>query len=289
MPIQRRRETGKTNAKRNMQVKKVAKKLVRGSLAGVCAATLALMMGLSTLSGARADEADAKRLLKAMSDYLAAQNAISFGYDATLEVVTQDDQKLGLASSGTVTLNRPDKIHATRSGGFVDVEMLFDGKTLTLLDKSANRYTQVEVPGTLDNLIDELREKYKVPLPAADLLLSDPYDELMLDVVDAKDLGSGVIDGVECDHLAFRKEEVDWQIWIAHGDRPYPCRYVITARQVAHGPQYTIQVRDWKTGDEVASDDFDFKNTMNAEKVEMENLRDKISGLPEHFVIGGKQ
>ena len=62
------------------------------------------MIGLSTLSGARADAADAKRLLKAMSDYLAAQNAISFGYDATLEVVTQDDQKLGLASSGTVTL-----------------------------------------------------------------------------------------------------------------------------------------------------------------------------------------
>ena len=289
MPIQRRYKTGKMNAKRNMQVKKVAKKLVSGSLAGVCAATLALMMGLSTLSGARADEADAKRLLKAMSDYLAAQNAISFGYDATLEVVTQDDQKLGLASSGTVTLNRPDKIHATRSGGFVDVEMLFDGKTLTLLDKSANRYTQVEVPGTLDNLIDELREKYKVPLPAADLLLSDPYNELMLDVVDTKDLGSGVIDGVECDHLAFRKEEVDWQIWIAHGDRPYPCRYVITARRVAYGPQYTIQVRDWKTGDEVASDDFGFKNTMNAEKVKMENLQDKISGLPEPFVIGGKK
>ena len=289
MPVQRRGEIGKTNSNRNIHVKNIAKKLMRGSLAGVCAATLALMIGLSTLSGARADAADAKRLLKAMSDYLAAQNAISFGYDATLEVVTQDDQKLGLASSGTVTLNRPDKIHATRSGGFVDVEMLFDGKTLTLLGKIANLYTQVEVPGTLDNLIDELREKYKMPLPAADLLLSDPYDELMLDVVDAKDLGSGVIDGVECDHLAFRKEEVDWQIWIAQGDRPYPCRYVITARRVAHGPQYTIQVRDWKTGDEVASDDFGFKNTMNAEKIEMENFQEKISGLPEPFVIGGKQ
>ena len=34
------------------------------------------------------DSAEAKRLLKAMSDYLAAQNAISFGYDANLQVVT---------------------------------------------------------------------------------------------------------------------------------------------------------------------------------------------------------
>ena len=38
--------------------------------------------------------------------------------------------------------------------------------------------------------------------------------ELMPSVIDANDLGSGVIGGVECDHLAFRTEEVDWQIWI---------------------------------------------------------------------------
>jgi hypothetical protein len=136
--------------------------------------------------------------------------------------------------------------------------------------------------------VDELRETYKLPLPAADLLLSNPYDELMLDVVDTKDLGSGVIDGVECDHLAFRKEEVDWQIWIAQGERPYPCRYVITTRLVAHGPQYTIQVRNWKTGDEVAADDFGFKNTLNAEKIDLQDLQSKVSDLPEHFVIGGK-
>jgi len=39
-------------------------------------------------STVRADEADAKRLLKSMSDYLAVQNSISFQYDAVLEVVT---------------------------------------------------------------------------------------------------------------------------------------------------------------------------------------------------------
>jgi hypothetical protein len=47
--------------------------------------------------------------------------------------------------------------------------------------------------------------------------MSNVYDQLMPEVVDAKDLGSGVIGGVECDHLAFRTKEVDWQIWIAEG------------------------------------------------------------------------
>ncbi len=68
------------------------------------------------------DSTEAKKLLKAMSDYLAAQKAISFSYDANLQVVTNSDQKLGLASSGAVTLSRPDKVRTTRSGGFVDVE-----------------------------------------------------------------------------------------------------------------------------------------------------------------------
>jgi hypothetical protein len=90
------------------------------------------------MSASRADEANAKSLLKAMSDYLAAQKAISFDYDSNLEIVSTQQQKIGLASSGTLTLTRPDKLHATRTGGFDNVEMVFDGKTLTLLGKNAN-------------------------------------------------------------------------------------------------------------------------------------------------------
>jgi len=266
-------------------MKKLTRKLAKVSAAGISAAVLALALGLGTPSGARADEKDAKNLLKAMSDYMAAQKAISFAYDATLEVVTKDEQKLALASSGTVTLNRPDKIHVTRSGGFADVEMSFDGKTLTLLGRNLNIYAQRDVPGTIDHLVDELRVKQNRPLPAADLLLSDAYAALMLDVVDIKDLGSGVIGGVECDFLAFRKKEVDYQIWIAQGERPYPCRYVITSKFIDGGPQYTIQFREWKTGDEVSATDFSFKNPTNAKKVELKNL-EGAGELPGHFAIG---
>jgi hypothetical protein len=235
------------------------------------------------------DSAEAKQLLKAMSDYQAAQTAISFDYNATLEVVTNDKQKLGLASSGAVTINRPDKIRATRAGGFVDAETLFDGKVLTLLGKNANKYTQVEIPGTIEHLIDELKDKYDRPLPAADLLLSNSYTELMQDVYDSKDLGSGVINGVECDFLAFRKDEVDFQIWIAQGDRPYPCKYVVASKLVADGPQYSVEVRNWKTGNEASGDDFAFQNSTNAEKIDLKELQDNISEMPSNFTKGGGQ
>ena len=133
--------------------------------------------GTANLSAGHADEANAKSLLKAMSDYLAAQKAMSFDYDSNLEIVSTQQQKIGLASSGTVTLNRPDKLRATRTGGFANIEMVFDGKTLTLLGKNANLYAQIEAPGTIDQLVDVLRDKYHRPIPAADLLMADPYKE----------------------------------------------------------------------------------------------------------------
>jgi len=266
-------------------MKKTARKFLKLSVANLSAAALCLIVGLGTPSGARADEADARKLLKAMSDYMAAQKAISIQYDTILEIVTQDKQKLGIASSGKITLNRPDKIRVTRTGGFADVEFLFDGKTVTLLGKTENLYGQLEVPGTIDHLIDELRDKGR-PVPGADLLLSDVYDKLMANVVDVKDLGSGVIGGVECDHLAFRTTEVDWQIWIAQGSRPYPCRYVITSNKVDQAPQYSITIRDWKTGDEVGSEDFSFKNSTNAKKMDLTDLPN-VDELPKIFAVGG--
>ena len=55
------------------------------------------------------DSAEAKKILKAMSDFLGAQKNLSFSFDSVFEVVTPTDQKLGLASSGAATLSRPDK------------------------------------------------------------------------------------------------------------------------------------------------------------------------------------
>ena len=119
-------------------------------------------------------------------------------------------------------LNRPDKIRATRKSGFSDTETVFDGKTLSILGKGQNAYVQAEVPGTIDTLIDQLRDKFhrQLPVPICSYRMSTI--ELMTDVTDVKDLGSGVIGGTECDHFAFRAKETDWQIWIAQGENRTP-------------------------------------------------------------------
>src|SRR5271166_4931853 len=86
--------------------------MVHGSFATMARMLLAAAVCVGATAVARADEGNAKKLLKGMTDYMTAQKSISFDYDAGLEVVTKDDQKLALLSSGNVVLNRPDKIRS---------------------------------------------------------------------------------------------------------------------------------------------------------------------------------
>jgi hypothetical protein len=234
-------------------------------------------------------EQNARALLKAMSDYLAAQQVISLSYDSIFEVVTDEKQKLQLATSGTVDLVRPNKIRTTRLSGFSNTEMVFDGTTLSFLGKGQNAYIQAEVPGTIDNLIDQLRDKFHRQLPGADLLIQNVYDVLMADVTNVKDMGSGIIGGVECDHLAFRSADTDWQIWIAQGDKPYPCRYVITSTGVDQAPQFTMEIREWNAGG--AEGDFSFTPPAGATRIEADDLEGlkESSDLPENYRIGAAE
>jgi hypothetical protein len=153
------------------------------------------------------------------------------------------------------------------------VELVFDGKKLSFLGKHRNAFAQLEAPGTVDQLIETLRSK-GAEMPGADLLVSHPYDELIGDVLDAKHIGQGVIDGVECEHLAFRDHETDWQIWVQTGANPIPRKYVITSKAQAGAPQYTLRIKEWKTDVPANPDAFAFNPPAGATQIALEATSD---------------
>src|SRR6266705_455273 len=155
---------------------------------------------------------------------------------------------------------------------------------LTVNNKDAKDYVQIEAEGTADQLIDVLREKHGVVAPGADLLLPNVFDVMMADVVEGAVIGKGVIDGVECDHMAFRNAESDWQIWIESGAKPIPRKYVITTKGVAQGPQYTLRIKEWKT--DLPADAFAFKPDPSAKKLTLNELGD-IDEVPQGTTKSG--
>ena len=235
--------------------------------AGFIAAAMAMSVP------AHAEDDEAKALFKTMADFLAQQTVIAASYDATLEIVTADLEKVGLASSGTLGLSRPDRIRVTRTGGLADVELVYDGKTLSAYGKNLNAFARQPLEGSVDQLMDMLRFEAGLELPAADLLSENAYDIMMANVTDAKALGAGIVRGQSCDHVAFRTAEADWQIWIAPGDKPFPCRFTITSKMTALAPSYDITFSGWKTGNDVPADDFQLKTADGAKEVNISELK----------------
>jgi len=252
---------------------------------GVAAAVLLLFMAAGMTTGAAAQ--DAKAILKAMADYVSASQTISLTFDSDIEVITPQLEKIQFTNSGKALLKRPDGLRAHRVSGHSDVELVFDGKTVSILGRSVDGYARIEAAGTVDQLITALRVGHGISLPGADLLLTNAYDALVADVIEAKYVGLGMIDGKECNHLAFRNFDTDWQIWIETGERPTPRKLVITSKTMNSAPQYTLRIKEWQSGLPVAADAFAFTPPVGARQLNPNELGD-LDELPPGAPRGGR-
>jgi hypothetical protein len=234
---------------------------------------LTLLLGAALAAGpalaAEGIDPEVDQVLKSMSDFLAANKSFSVKADIDFEVVTRHGQKLQLSSFAALTVERPVGMYIERSGIFADVQMYFDGKTLTAYGKRNNAYAQLAVDGSNDDAILAYEFETGIPAPGADLLFSNPYAMLSGGIESASYIGTTRIDGIECYHLAFREENVDWQIWVQTGKTPLPMKYVITSTWDAFAPQYQIRFHDWNLQPKVARHQFDFKAPKDATKLEL--------------------
>ena len=201
---------------------------------------------------------EADRTLKAMSDYLGDLRSFSVKYDIDVEIVSTDAQKLQFSSSGELEVRRPDRLHVVRDTGFSRGELFADGKTVALFSPTKNGYLQVDAAGTIEKVMDQLRTAYGLDVAAADLLDARPYASLIRGLKAGAYHGKAMVGGVECHHLAFRTDEVDWQIWIRVGEKPLPIKYVITTKWMTAAPQYAIQFRDWAENGDAPDGRFQF-------------------------------
>jgi len=157
---------------------------------------------------------EAQRILKAATDYLAAQKRFSVEATSTFEGVLASGQKLQFVDGVHLHVQRPDRLRAERTGGLVTQVFQYDGKSLTLHERGSNVWATLAAPPTIDETLDFAAKRLDLVAPGGDLLYSNAYDEMMRDVESGFVVGKAMIDGARCDHLAFRKPDVDFQIWV---------------------------------------------------------------------------
>ena len=223
-------------------------------------------------SAARAEavavDAEAARLLKRMTDYLAGLQRFSVDTHNTLEAVLASGQKVQFVMDAAVTVQRPNRLFAERKDKLAEQVFYYDGKTLTLFNPKDKMYATVAAPPTLEAMLDFARERLDIVAPAADLLYADAYEQFMQVTTSGFVVGKAMVGGVSCDQLAFRGADVDWQIWIADGDRPLPQRYVVTTRALASYPEYSVAMTKWNVAPNVTQARFTFTPPAGAKRID---------------------
>lgn len=185
--------------------------------------------------------------LRRMASTLAAAPALTVRLTSLKEVRLRpdDDQQVALGATVAVGLRRPDRIAALVGGDRGSFRLWFDGETATLLSLTANAYARAALPGDTETFLDALEQRLGVELPLRDLLAPDPYAALVGAGTTGVHLGRTLVNGTPCEHYALRNRDVDWQIWIAAGDRPLPCRLVVADRTVAGAPRTVLEFQAW--------------------------------------------
>jgi hypothetical protein len=231
----------------------------------------------------------AAAVVRRMSEHLGSLRAFRVTTDSATEVVLDSGEKIQVLATSNVALQRPNKLRSERRGELANVTFIYDGDRITLYGRNNNLYAQMDAPNDLDAALDFARERLEIEAPGADLLYANAYEGLMQGVESGRHLGPAEIDGVVCDHVAFRGDDgVDWQLWVERGERPLPRRYVIVSNDQQASPVFIVEMRDWQVGPTaVAASDFVFRPPPGA--VEIDFLAESPRALARRELQRGQE
>jgi hypothetical protein len=228
----------------------------------------------------RSVEPRAEQELKKMGEFLAKLPRFALEAEETFDELPDGELKRELSNVRRVALERPNHVAADATGDTLNRASWYDGRTVTVLDKEHNVYATIEAPGTIDATLDKLADEYGIEQPLADFLYADPYAVLMEGVSYGRYLGLHQAAGVQCHHLAFSQETIEWQIWIDAGDKPLPRKLVISYVQEPGEPQYTATIRRWNLDSKPPEGLFTFEAPEGAQKIDALAMKRSPAGEP---------
>jgi len=184
----------------------------------------------------------ADQVLWSADVYLKSLKSFALQAETLRDIVTDDGQIITFTTHLDLSIERPNKLYVKRVGVIRNQEILYNGSTLVLHSLQHNVYAMAQVPSTIGEMMDLATEQFGLQVPGGDLLRSDLYDGMMSGAVSGVYLGKVVVDGVECHHLAYRGDEVDFQLWIEAGDEAKPKRFMIVSKGMTDEPRYMVNI-----------------------------------------------
>jgi hypothetical protein len=247
---------------------------LRAAAAWLAFGALALAASVATEVKAQARDVDpaAAQILKRMTDYLGSLQRFSLDTQNIFDDVLESGQKIQYDLLTAVVVQRPNKMRSERKGDLVSEVVIYDGKTITAYNGDNKYYAVTPAPDNLDDALVFASTALGIVPPSGDLIYRNAFDLLTAHVTSGNVVGKSMIGGVKCDHLAFTGPLVDWQIWIADGDKPLPRKYVITTKDDPAQPQYIVLMSNWNVSPNLSDALFTFTPPQGTKKADFVRL-----------------
>lgn len=205
--------------------------------------------------------------LRRMSSYLTSLNTAQLVSTGSLDVVTDDGQRIQMDGVTNYKLRKPGFVIDFNSD-LKKRQFFYDGKTFTEYSPATGFYASVAAPPTNREAIAAMYKQYGIALPLEDLFRwADPNGRRDDELKSAYQVGTATLDGVATDHYAFREGDSDWELWIQQGDRPLPKKLVIVDRKDPAHPTFVANL-DWTVNPPLTDRDFTFTPGANDKRIQ---------------------
>lgn len=230
-------------------------------------AIVGLTISQSLFADAAIDE-QADSLMRKMSRTLQEASTLAFSAETTVDEVLVSGQKLQRGALVSALVKRPSRVLAIRDGDMGVRKFSYDGRTITVFDPGLGLFATAEVPGSIDDALAHLREKYDLILPLGDLIQGGFYEEIRPRVTSGRYLGRHRVGRTPCHHLAYTMPNVDWQIWMEEGTT-LPRKIVITYKTLPGSPQFTAVIGEWQLSEPLPDEAFRMEIPDDASRIEI--------------------
>ncbi|MBB5190872.1 hypothetical protein HNQ50_001595 [Silvimonas terrae] len=195
--------------------------------------------------------------LTQMGNYLRSLPKFEVAAVITHDTVLDTGQKLQMQATTRLLVEGHTKLYASLDSDTQSRQFFFNGSKLTQYSPDLKYYTTVNVQGTIATALHDLEDHYNLQIPMEDLFLFGTDKSQADALTSALYVGPSHINGKLCDHLAFRQEGADWQLWITRSDKPLPCKLVITTTDDDTRPEYSA-VYTWNLQPAIKGNAFTF-------------------------------
>jgi hypothetical protein len=199
---------------------------------------------------------EAQAVIDRMTSFMSGLKTFSIEGWSTRDEVVSFGYKLQHNEHSRLTIQLPDRLRVEVAGDIRNRTFVYNGSTLVMYSPDDAVFVRTAAPDTVGKLISGVIDS-GIEMPMLDMLYQTYHGGITADARGGVLVGETTIDGVVCDHLAFRSANFDWQIWVEQGARPLPKKFLITTRYEVGDPQYQVLMR-WNLQPTIEKSTFEF-------------------------------